>query len=71
MSRFWAYLRLLSLLLYQELNPSADIHLEDSVLNASFLQFKTYLKEDVAKDERELKCRDRFGNTYWSYYYFD
>lgn len=60
-----------ALLLHQELNPSTDIHFEDSVLNASFLQFKTYLKEDVAKDERELKCRERFGNTYWSYYYFD
>ncbi|MBP5381631.1 MAG: hypothetical protein J6Y39_07900 [Bacteroidaceae bacterium] len=60
-----------ALLLHQELNPETDILLEDSALNVAFQQFKAYLKEDVAKDERELKCRDRFGNTYWNYYYFN
>lgn len=43
----------------------------DSLLKADFREFQSLLNESGTKDEREFRCRNRFGTTYWTYYYFN
>ena len=45
--------------------------LHDESLAARFLEFQTLLHESGTEQERKFRCRDRFGTTYWSYYYFN
>ncbi len=59
-----------ALLLRQQLYPETQPVLEDSVLNVDFQEFCHLLDKSGTKDEREMECRNRFGATYWYYYFF-
>ena len=50
---------------------AASDSLCDESLRGRFQDFQTLLNESGTKAERELRCRERFGTTYWTYYYFD
>lgn len=59
-------------LLCQQLMPeTVTDSLHDESLAARFLEFQTLLHESGTEQERKFRCRDRFGTTYWSYYYFN
>ena len=59
-----------ALLLRQQLYPETKEILEDSLLQVDFEEFRSLYNETGTKDEREFRCRNRFGATYWCYYYF-
>ena len=60
-----------ALLLHARLHPSPDTLLHDAALQHSLLQFDSLRNADGTKAERELRCRERFGATYWTYFYFN
>ena len=60
-----------ALLLEQQLRPLASDTLVDEELSACFLQFDSLrLALSANPDECELRCREQFPGTYWTYYYF-
>lgn len=58
-------------LLCQRLMPEAVTDsLHDDSLASRFKEFQTLLHESGTEKEREFRCRDHFGTTYWTYFYF-
>ena len=57
-------------LLYQQQYPQTEEILEDSLLSADFKDFLAMLNGEGSAQEREMRCRRRYGNTYWCYFYF-
>ena len=44
--------------------------LHDDSLDAQYLSFDSLRNAAGTKEEREFRCRRRFGATYWCYYFF-
>lgn len=59
-----------AMLLHSYLTNDSTIAPADSFLTADFQEFRLLLDESGTKDEREFRCRNRFGATYWTYFYF-
>ena len=59
-----------ALVLQAHLANDSTLAPADSLLRADFVEFQSLLNVDGTKDEREFRCRNRFGATYWTYFYF-
>ena len=59
-----------ALLLQQQLQPQSADTLVDDDLARQFLEFDSLRLLPGTPDEREFRCRQRYGGTYWAYYYF-
>lgn len=59
-----------ALLLQQQLQPLSADTLVDDDLARQFFEFDSLRTLPGTPDEREFRCRQRFGRTYWTYYYF-
>lgn len=60
-----------ALLLRQHLNPDAPVLLADAPLSAELEEFLVLLQTAGTKDEREFMVHERFGTTYWCYFYYN
>ena len=61
-----------ALLLRQHLSPVDTLTmLHDDSLNVQYLAFDSLRNTAGTKEEREFRCRRRFGASYWYYYFFE
>ena len=59
-----------AIILHQHRTPGAFPQFEDDALRDAFDEFLQLQKTEGTKDEREFLVRERFGATYWCYFYF-
>ena len=60
-----------ALMLRQHLSPvDTTTVLHDDSLRTQYLAFDSLRNATGTKEEREFRCRHRFGATYWCYYFF-